>query len=96
MNLETASADNAGAAVSDARAERTWRIVSEAIEALRPQLKRDGGDCELVAVEGNTVSVRLTGACIRCQFSSATLGGVQERLIAALGFPVRVLPVPAF
>ncbi len=95
MNLEPATAGEQPSAAAETRAERIHALVGEAIETLRPHLQRDGGDCELVAVEGTTVRVRLTGACIGCQFSSATLGSVQERLIATLGFAVRVVPVPA-
>ena len=76
--------------------ERRYRLVAQAIEELRPHLQRDGGDCELVAVEGDVVRVRMRGACIGCQFASATISGVQERLIALLGMPLRVIPVPTF
>lgn len=70
--------------------EKRYRLIEQAIEELRPRLKADGGDCELVSVEGNLVTVRLHGACVGCQLSGATLNGVQERLIAILGFPVRI------
>lgn len=68
-------------------------VIEAAIEEIRPYLKRDGGDCELVDVEGNTIYVRLTGACVGCHMASVTIGGVQERLIAMLGVPLRVIPV---
>jgi NifU-like protein len=68
--------------------------VKEALEELRPYLRADGGDCELIAVEGNLVTVRMTGACIACQFSGATLNGLQERLIQRLGMPLRIASVP--
>jgi NifU-like protein len=77
-------------------ADRRYRLISQAIEELRPFLKADGGDCQLVGVEDNIVRVRMSGACVGCQFASATIGGVQERLIAALGMPLRVVPVPSF
>jgi NifU-like protein len=68
-------------------------LIEKAIEDLRPFLKRDGGDCELVDVEGNTIYVKLTGACVGCHMASMTIAGVQERLIASLGVPLRVVPV---
>ncbi|SEQ76097.1 NifU-like protein [Solimonas aquatica] len=71
------------------------RLIEKAIADLRPYLQQDGGDCELVDVEDNKVYVRLSGACVSCQMSSVTISGVQERLIEALGFPLRVIPVPA-
>ncbi len=67
-----------------------YKLIEQAIEELRPHLKADGGDCELISVEGNLVTVKLHGACVGCQLSGATLNGVQERLIAKLGFPLRI------
>ncbi|HXY59125.1 MAG TPA: Fe-S cluster assembly protein NifU [Methylocystis sp.] len=69
------------------------KIIEEAIEELRPYLKRDGGDCELVDVDGSNVLVNLSGACVGCQMASVTVSGIQERLIAKLGTPIRVIPV---
>lgn len=77
-------------------ADRRYRLISQAIEELRPFLRADGGDCELVGVEDDLVRVKMTGACVGCMFASATISGVQERLIASLGMPLRVVPVPSF
>ena len=71
------------------------RIIEQAIEEMRPFLRADGGDCELVDVEGDRVIVRLVGACVGCQMASGTVNGIQERLIAKLGQPLRVIPAPA-
>jgi NifU-like protein len=71
------------------------RIIEQAIEEMRPFLRADGGDCELVDVEGDRVIVRLVGACVGCQMASVTVNGIQERLIAKLGQPLRVIPAPA-
>jgi len=73
--------------------DRLYQLVTQAIEDLRPHLKADGGDCELVSIEDDLVRVRMTGACFGCQFASTTLGHVQERLIAATGRVLRVAPV---
>lgn len=69
------------------------RLIEEAIEELRPYLQKDGGDCELIDVDGSNVLVTLSGACMGCQMSSVTVSGIQERLIAKLGMPIRVIPV---
>jgi NifU-like protein len=69
------------------------RLIEATLDEIRPFLKKDGGDCELVDVDGNTVVVKLTGACVGCQMASLTVGGVQEKLIAATGLPLRVVPV---
>ncbi len=68
------------------------RKIEEAIAALRPYLQRDHGDVELVDVDGNTVYVNMTGACMNCQMASMTLGGIQQKIIEALGEFVRVVP----
>ena len=57
--------------------------VEKALETIRPYLKEDGGDVELVKVtpEG-IVEVKLTGACSSCPMSQMTLrAGVERALI---------------
>jgi Fe-S cluster biogenesis protein NfuA len=57
------------------------RQVQDALEELRPALRMDGGDVELVGIEGGVVSVRLLGACGGCPMAMMTLVGfVEERL----------------
>ncbi|MDD4013019.1 MAG: NifU family protein [Candidatus Omnitrophica bacterium] len=55
--------------------------VEKAIEMIRPALMRDGGDIQLVEVEGTVVKVRLKGACSGCPMSQMTLKSVVERTI---------------
>lgn len=69
------------------------KLIEETIEMIRPSLQRDGGDCELVDVDGNRVMVKLTGACVGCHLSGATIEGVQARLVEAVGVPLIVIPV---
>ena len=69
------------------------RLIEEALEEVRPFLKKDGGDCELIDVDGSNVIVKLSGACVGCQMASMTVNGVQEKIIAKLGIPIRVVPV---
>jgi NifU-like protein len=70
------------------------RKIREAIAELRPHLQRDGGDCQLVAIEGNVVKIKMTGACVGCIMASVTVHGIQAKLIAKLGLPLRVIPIP--
>ncbi|MTJ79493.1 MAG: hypothetical protein F8N37_00515 [Telmatospirillum sp.] len=79
----------------DARDARRTAIVREVIEEIRPNLIRDGGDCELVAIDGNQVHIRLSGACVLCRLSAMTLEGIQSRIVDRLGEFVRLVPVPA-
>jgi NifU-like protein len=71
------------------------RKIEDTLEALRPMLQRDHGDVTLVEVDGKKIYVTLTGACNGCQMESATLGGIQQKLVEALGELVQVLPVAA-
>lgn len=83
---------SAGAA-SPASEEDRLRIITETIEGLRPGMQQDGGDLELVAVEGHKVKVRLKGACVSCGMANETLGWIRRTLMQALGGgPVLVVP----
>lgn len=55
--------------------------VREVIESCRPLVQADGGDIELLDVTADTVGVRLTGNCIGCPSSQATLKqGIERKL----------------
>ncbi len=55
--------------------------VQKALDSIRPALQADGGDIELVSVDGNVVRVRLKGACGSCPMAVVTLRqGVEMRL----------------
>jgi NifU-like protein len=45
---------------------------------VRPALRQDGGDLELIDVDGNVVTVRFRGACSGCVVSAITLKDVVE------------------
>lgn len=68
------------------------RKIEEVLEAIRPNLKRDNGDVELVEVDGKTVYVNMIGACSNCQMSTSTIGGIQQKLMEALGEFIKVIP----
>ena len=69
------------------------QIIRAVIDEIRPNLQRDGGDCQLVEIDGSKIMVKLTGACVFCKLSSATLEGIQARVIEKLGEFVRLIPV---
>ncbi len=56
--------------------------VKQALEEVRPHLRVDGGDVELVDIsDDGVVKVRLTGACSGCPMSTMTLKwGVENYL----------------
>ena len=47
--------------------------IQAVLDRMRPFLNADGGDIELVAVEGNSAAVRLTGICAGCPSAHMTL-----------------------
>ncbi len=55
--------------------------VEEVLAQLRPNLRADGGDIELIDVEEGVVTVRLTGACEGCPMRSMTLTEGIERIL---------------
>ncbi len=68
------------------------RRIEAVIESIRPQLRMDGGDAELVEVDGNSIYVKMTGACSGCSMAAMTVGGIQQRLMEELGEFIRVIP----
>lgn len=58
---------------TDTKNEETVTKVMEALESIRPFLNQDGGDIELVNVEGSTVLVKLIGNCNGCPMSFSTM-----------------------
>jgi len=56
--------------------------VESALETIRPYLKADGGDVELINIsDDGVVEVRLTGACVGCPMSQMTLRAGVERAV---------------
>ena len=67
--------------------------INRAIETLRPVLQADRGDIELIDLDGNTVFVKMTGACTDCQMAGLTLNGLQQKIMEELGEFVRIVPL---
>jgi len=55
--------------------------IEAALDKIRPALRADGGDVELVDVKDGVVTVRLTGACGGCPMSTMTLKMGVERIV---------------
>jgi NifU-like protein len=56
-------------------------LIQEIIEReIRPGLQADGGDIELIDIDGNKVIIALRGMCTGCVMSGVTLNGIQEKL----------------
>ena len=55
--------------------------VEKALDKIRPALRADGGDIELIDVVDGIVKVRLTGACGGCPMSQMTLKMGVEKVL---------------
>ncbi len=64
------------------KVEINEKLLLATLDAIRPSLQADGGDCEFVEVsDDGVVSLRLTGACQGCPMSSLTLSMGIERIL---------------
>lgn len=64
------------------------RLIEETLEReVQPSLKKDGGNIELVDVDGNRVMVRLQGACSSCAAAQLTLKEFVEKKLRELVLP---------
>lgn len=64
------------------------RLIEETIDKeIRPSLKQDGGDIDLIDVIGNRVVVATRGACAVCKASQLTLKGFVEYKLRELVSP---------
>jgi Fe-S cluster biogenesis protein NfuA len=61
--------------------EKMREDVEKALEKIRPALRADGGDIELIDVVDGVVKVRLTGACGGCPMSQMTLKMGVEKIL---------------
>ncbi|MEC8738938.1 MAG: NifU family protein [Bacteroidota bacterium] len=64
------------------QSEEIRQRVEDALESIRPFLKQDGGDVELVDISKDmNVNLRLLGACGSCEMSAMTMrAGIEEAI----------------
>jgi len=92
MTTDT-SAAAATAGSTDPRA-LTLENVERALDELRPYLLADGGNVEVVEIDGPIVKVRLQGACGSCPSSTMTLKmGIERKLREAIPEVAEVIQV---
>ncbi|HVI50136.1 MAG TPA: NifU family protein [Candidatus Sulfotelmatobacter sp.] len=89
MSSDLATLPDTTARLSDTERHR---VVSNVIQGMRAGLQADGGDITLVAIDGDKIRVRLSGACVGCGSAGLTLGGIRRQLVQELGEPVLVVP----
>lgn len=56
-------------------------LIQDVLEKeIRPRLQADGGDIELIDIEGNNVIVALRAMCVACPMGGVTIKGIEEKL----------------
>lgn len=64
------------------------RLIEDVLEKeIKPALKKDGGDIELIDIENDTIFVKLRGSCANCKTSQVTLKNFIESKIRELVAP---------
>lgn len=62
-------------------AQKILKIGKVIEQQISPQLQKDGGDIELIDIEGNKVMVKLTGMCSGCKNAQMTLKNFVESIL---------------
>lgn len=89
------------AAASDAAPKKLTNLEKIALiqkiinEEIRPALLKDGGDINLIDIDGSNVSIKLLGACTECKASRLTNKGIEKRLQQAVSADITLTVVPA-
>jgi NifU-like protein len=66
-------------------------LIQEIIDReIRPGLQADGGDIELIDIDGNRVVIALRGMCTGCVMADVTINGVQAKLRELVGEDIAV------
>lgn len=56
-------------------------LIQDVIEKeIRPRLQADGGDLELIDIDGNRVIIALRAMCVECLMGGVTVNNIQEKL----------------
>lgn len=62
-------------------AQKILKIGKVIDQQISPQLQKDGGDIELIDIDGNKVKVKLTGMCSGCKNAKMTLKNFVETIL---------------
>ncbi|NLJ49006.1 MAG: Fe-S cluster assembly protein NifU [Candidatus Atribacteria bacterium] len=58
---------------------------------IRPRLQSDGGDIELIDIDGNKVIVSFRAMCVSCPMGEITLKSIEDRLREVVGKEISVI-----
>ncbi|CAE8626148.1 unnamed protein product [Polarella glacialis] len=71
-----------GAQVGKGTLPLTLENVNLVLEEVRPFLQKDGGDCEVIELDGPIVKLEMQGSCSSCSSSAITLkNGIERTLL---------------
>ena len=74
--------------------ELTADNIESVLDEVRPYLIADGGDVELVEIDGLSVKLKLKGACGSCPSSTVTMRmGIEKRLLEKIPDIMEVIQV---
>jgi Fe-S cluster biogenesis protein NfuA len=83
--------------IAPAAATRSGSIfdqIEDTLDVIRPALREDGGDVEVVGFEDGVVQLRLLGACSSCPISVMTVKhGIERRIKSTIPEVREVLAV---
>ena len=67
-------------------------LIQDVLEKeIRPRLQADGGDLDLIDIDGNRVIVGLRGMCIDCPMGNMTINGIENRLKEVTSEEIKVV-----
>ena len=56
-------------------------LIQDIIEKeIRPRLQADGGDIELIDIDGNKVTIAMRAMCVECPMGGVTVNNIQDKL----------------
>jgi Fe-S cluster biogenesis protein NfuA len=69
--------------------------VERVLDEIRPAMRKDGGDCDLVEItQDGVVKLRMTGACGKCPMSFMTLSmGIETKIKARIPEVQKVIAI---
>jgi Fe-S cluster biogenesis protein NfuA len=68
--------------------------IEDTLDVIRPALREDGGDVELLGFDAGVVQLRLVGACSACPISTLTVKqGIERRIKSAIPEVLSVMAV---
>jgi len=66
-------------------------LIQDVLEReIRPRLQADGGDIELIDIDGNKVVVGFRAMCVSCPMGGVTLKSIEEKLKEVVGEEIMV------